>query len=509
MDTVRRWTRTFGLVILCVLIGTAWARAGLEGEGPNFGKRYALVVGNGDYEHAQALPNAARDATRIAEELAALRFQVFDGTNLTKAQFERLVKEFRSASADADTVVFYYAGHGFQLNGVNHLVPVDATMRDRSLIDSETVVVDSILASIHGSNHQTLVFLDACRNNPLPPDLRDEGSGEGLAQLNTGDDGIFIAFATQPGNTSRDGAGLHSPFTGALLRHISKPGQSVHDLMINVRNDVTEATLGKQRPWDQSSLRAQFHFNPGPSPVIAVASLGVDEINENAFGDSASRATTSLGSLEDGKEPTFVIRPPRPAIRVQPSEILRLQPAYEEIVGAEQSDTAQDNTSSSDTKYAAVDPIRPNALAVPNHSTASEMIGVRELTGEIQRHLNRLGCSVGAADGVWGPATTRGALAFNRNSAASIGTEGPSVQSLDLLKRQDGSICLSCGRGTVERNGVCVAVAAPPSPDTTKQRVRTPVQPKRQAAERKGGGTAAQQEPQTSIGSGIGVGSFF
>jgi hypothetical protein len=240
-----------------------------------FGERYALVIGNSDYAHVENLPNTARDAEAMAEALEALRFTVYKGIDLTAGEFERLIENFDAAATDADAVVFYYAGHGFQLDGLNHLAPVDAVLRDRAQIGAETFVLDEIVARIHRRGRQTIVFLDACRNNPLPLSARDgTGSGlaSGLAQVGTGD-GIFVAFATQPGNVSYDGTGKNSPFTEALLTHIGKPNRNISSLMIDVRNEVSDRTLGRQVPWDQSSLRADFHFNPGLPAGQQVAAI--------------------------------------------------------------------------------------------------------------------------------------------------------------------------------------------------------------------------------------------
>jgi uncharacterized caspase-like protein len=240
-----------------------------------FGERYALVIGNSDYAHVEDLPNTARDAEAMAEALEALRFTVYKGIDLTAAQFERLVEDFDAAATDADTVVFYYAGHGFQLNGLNHLAPVDAVLRDRAQIGAETFALDDIVARIHRRQRQTIVFLDACRNNPLPASARDATGANlasGLAQVGTGD-GIFVAFATQPGNVSYDGTGKNSPFTEALLTHIGKPNRNISSLMIDVRNEVSDRTLGRQVPWDQSSLRADFQFNPGTPAGQQVAAI--------------------------------------------------------------------------------------------------------------------------------------------------------------------------------------------------------------------------------------------
>jgi uncharacterized caspase-like protein len=230
-----------------------------------FGGRYALVIGNSSYAHAEPLPNSARDAAAMAETLEALGFTVFKGVDLTGKRFAGLIDEFEAAASDADTVMFYYAGHGFELNGINHLAPIDAVLRDRSRINAETLALSDIVERIHRRERQTIAFLDTCRNDPLPPGVRKAPS-KAMAQLDTGNE-TFIAFATQPGGVSYDGSGAGSPFTEALLTHIGKPGQSLSELMSKVRNDVATRTLGRQVPWDQSSLSAQFYFNPPTTPA--------------------------------------------------------------------------------------------------------------------------------------------------------------------------------------------------------------------------------------------------
>jgi uncharacterized caspase-like protein len=243
-----------------------------------FGGRHALVIGNSSYAYVEPLANSASDAAAMAEALEALGFTVFKGVDLTGNRFAGLIDEFEAAASDADTVVFYYAGHGFELNGINHLAPVDAVLRDRSRINAETLALSDIVERIHRRARQTIAFLDTCRNDPLPPGVRKDPS-EALTQLDTGvqlDTGndTFIAFATQPGGVSYDGSGAGSPFTEALLAHIAKPGQSLSELMSEVRNDVSTRTLGRQVPWDQSSLRAPFYFTPPATPAPPPSIIG-------------------------------------------------------------------------------------------------------------------------------------------------------------------------------------------------------------------------------------------
>jgi uncharacterized caspase-like protein len=267
----------FNAAAICLLVA-AWVLFAAPPAWAEFGGRYALVIGNSSYTHAEPLVNSASDAAAMAEALEALGFTVFKGVDLTGERFAGLIDEFEEAASDADTVVFYYAGHGFELNGINHLAPIDAVLRDRSRINAETLALSDIVERIRHRARQTIAFLDTCRNDPLPPGLRNDQS-EAMAELDIGaqldiGNGTFIAFATQPGGVSFDGTGGGSPFTEALLTHIAKPGQSLSELMSQVRNDVSTRTLGRQVPWDQSSLRAPFYFTPPATPAPPPSIIG-------------------------------------------------------------------------------------------------------------------------------------------------------------------------------------------------------------------------------------------
>ena len=225
-------------------------------------RRLALVVGNAEYTTVPKLKNAAKDAADVAAALERLGFEVTLLTDVKTADLWDRVDAFSEDAKTADATVFYYAGHAFQMSGVNYLVPVNAALTSREAIRTETWSLDGIIARLQDRKRQTLIFLDACRNDPVPASVRGSGAADGLARIQTGV-GTFVAFATEPGAVTYDGAGdaPNSPFTTALLQQIETPGLSVSDMMIKVRNDVAEVTGGRQTPWDQSSLREQFYFN--------------------------------------------------------------------------------------------------------------------------------------------------------------------------------------------------------------------------------------------------------
>jgi hypothetical protein len=243
---------------LCGLAIALWAVSPAEA------RRLALVVGNAAYTTVPKLDNAVNDSRDVAAAMERLGFEVTLLTDIASADFWQKLDLFAKDAETAESTVFFYSGHAFQMSGVNYLVPVSAQLSSRESIQSETWSLDNVIARLQARNRQTLIFLDACRNDPLPQSVRgDGGAADGLARLNTGV-GTFVAFATEPGAVTYDGGEgtKNSPFTKALLNHIATPGISVSDMMIEVRNEVEENTLRKQTPWDQSSLRSQFYFVP-------------------------------------------------------------------------------------------------------------------------------------------------------------------------------------------------------------------------------------------------------
>jgi len=244
------------LLILCVNWATPEAAT----------KRVALVVGNSAYEFATPLGNPKNDAEAISGKLSKLGFTVVKGVDLTHVGFAGIVSEFRAKLKGADVGLFFYAGHGLQVQGENYLAPIDAELKDEPSLEFEAVRLSTILKLMERETRTNVVFLDACRDNPLARNLarsmgtRSAAIGRGLARVESGL-GTLIAFATQPGNVALDGEGNNSPFTQALLKHIETPGLEVEALMRRVRVDVMDATRERQVPWNNSSLTGAFMFN--------------------------------------------------------------------------------------------------------------------------------------------------------------------------------------------------------------------------------------------------------
>jgi formylglycine-generating enzyme required for sulfatase activity len=242
-------------------------------------KRVALVIGNGAYANAPELTNPKNDAEDMAAALKALGFEVIHGTNLDKRTMDRKILEFADALSGAEVGVFHYSGHGLQVAGVNYLVPVDAQLGTPASLDFEAVRLDLVQRTMERETKTNILFLDACRNNPLSRNLarslgtRSADIGHGLAPVESGA-GTLISFSTQPGNVALDGAGRNSPYSGPLVKAIGTPGEDVLSMLTAVRNEVMAATDEKQVPWDNNALRAKFYFHPAVAAVATPLSAG-------------------------------------------------------------------------------------------------------------------------------------------------------------------------------------------------------------------------------------------
>ncbi len=240
--------------------------------------RVALVIGNTKYVSANVVPNAVNDARVMARALREIGFVVVDGYDLVRDNMERQIREFLRRSESARVVLFFYAGHGLQVDGRNYLLPVNARLQTASDLGFETVGLDNILESLDGASRTNIIILDACRNNPFAQALsgrsgvaRSVTALSGLAGYSNLGTGTLIAFSTAPGAVALDGSGSNSPFTRALARHVRTPGLEVRQMLTRVRADVAAETEGRQIPWDNSALLGEVYLaglgKPGPQRV--------------------------------------------------------------------------------------------------------------------------------------------------------------------------------------------------------------------------------------------------
>jgi Caspase domain len=223
----------------------------------NTSKGIALVVGNDAYTKGP-LPNAPNDARDIAGALSDLGFDVDLKLNLDLPQFTTAVQTFgNNVRSNGKTAVFYFSGHGIQVNGENYLLPVDVVSLTPADVAAKTVALQTIFNSLGARAAPNLLIVDACRNNPFASGPADMWV-KGLAVPTNPPPNSLIAFSTSPGSVAADGEGTHSPYARALLKYIRKPGQNVNDMFSSIRTDVEANTDGVQVPWENTSLTSEL-----------------------------------------------------------------------------------------------------------------------------------------------------------------------------------------------------------------------------------------------------------
>jgi parallel beta-helix repeat protein len=234
-------------------------------------KRVALVIGNSSYEHITDLLNPVNDANLMESVLKEAGFEVIRKNDLDQRGMKLAMVEFgRKLKQGADASMFYYAGHGFEVDGRNYLIPVDSNTESKEEADIHNVEVNDFLSLMENSGVAlNIVVLDACRNNPFRS-MRSAGGG--LAPVRA-PSGTYVAYSTAPGSVAADGTGANSPFTQALAESIREPGLSLESVFKKTRTKVRNATGGEQVPFDSSAIEGEFYFVGGPDQGQQIAAV--------------------------------------------------------------------------------------------------------------------------------------------------------------------------------------------------------------------------------------------
>jgi type VI secretion system VasD/TssJ family lipoprotein len=241
------------------------------GQGSARSRRVALVIGNAQYKDAP-LANPENDARLIAATMRSLGFEVDLQTNLKARDFKKVLRDFGRRMDDDDSAsVFFYAGHGMQIERRNYLLPVDLNLRDEGEIKDEAIdLEDALLSRIDRVRSRARIFIiDACRDNPFAAKTRAVRASGGLAEMAA--PGALIAFSAAPGRTAEDGPpGTNSIYSRHLAQEMRAEGIEVEEMLKNVRVKVLRETRERQIPWVNTSMVVNFVFNPGAAAMAAV-----------------------------------------------------------------------------------------------------------------------------------------------------------------------------------------------------------------------------------------------
>jgi uncharacterized caspase-like protein len=285
-----------GIAILLFLGGPASADAQ---------KRVALVIGNSAYRNAGLLPNPVRDAKAVAAAFRQNGFtEVLEGYDLTKAQFEALLKRFGDEALGSEWATIYFAGHGISVGGETYVLPVDVVLTRPEHVEDEAIPLARLRAKASGAKTLRLILLDSCRNNPYLARMAAVGGSKravsrGLARPSEPESGELIVYATRENDVADDGSDGHSPFTSAFLEHLPEPGLEVNFLFRKIRSSVLKATKGGQDPAIYASLSDSQLFFVDGAPDKAVRNEASPALSADAQAWIAVQGSKSDAVLEE------------------------------------------------------------------------------------------------------------------------------------------------------------------------------------------------------------------
>ena len=458
--------------ILCGL----WVALAFSAGSAHAQKRVALVIGNGAYQNAPALPTPANDAGAIADLFRKSGFDVVEAkTDLSNIDFKRLIREFANVARDADIAVMYFSGHAVNVKGANYLLPVDVKLASELDAEDEAVSLDRVMRMLEPAKRMRLILLDASRDNPFVRNASKPGAANaGLARFEPENDDTFVVYSAKPGTFSEDGPGDTSAFAAALVKNLAVSGRDLRTAIGFARDDVVKATGGKQ----EVLLVGSFGKTALALVPEKLASRQIAVLPSSQAPASAVDATTEQRQFYEMAE--------RVGTRAAFDAYLQKFPSgfFSDLARAQRDKLASGAESPAGPKRIAVLPApgsadrqqapTANVAVLPPAADPSEP-DPDTVTRELQAELQRVGCDPGSVDGNWSQNSRQALEQFNRRAGMKLDTQDASVDALDAVKSQRGRICpLVCGGGQRADGERCVAIPAQPRAQQRKEAVREP-----------------------------------
>jgi uncharacterized caspase-like protein len=474
-------------------------------------KRVALVLGNSAYQNVARLPNPVNDGAAMAATLKDAGFDVVDSRHdLLAAETRRALRDFADRARDADIAVVYYAGHGIEVDGTNYLIPVDARLERDTDVYDEAFSLDRVLLAIEPAKRLRLVILDACRDNPFAKIMKrtvaSRAIGQGLAKVEPASPNTLIAYAAKAGSTAADGDSRNSPFTSALVKHITTPGLDVRKAFGFVRDDVLKNTSNRQEPYVYGSLGGDDvplvparAAAPAPSAQadtrkdyeLALQIGNKDALNAflaqypDGFYANLARLQLAKIAAEETRlaatEKARLAEQERARLATEGAQQTQQTKAAADAKAAEAARVAaekaqqavQQQAAVAEQKRVAAEKAEPGPAAADRSHDAKQDAKIAalpdpsapappspaELAKSVQTELRRVGCFTGPADGEWNKSSRRSLELFNKSARTKLDVKLASLDALDAIRSKPARVCpLICETGSRADGERCVKI---------------------------------------------------
>jgi hypothetical protein len=249
--------------------------------------RYAVLIGVENYREHDRIPNAINDAQVMGHALEAtgtftnIRVVTQEPDTDTSENILAAIDEILNRAGEGPaTIVFYFAGHGFQFDGANYLVPRLAgkpvrepstrLMNKQPLVQASlniATITERLRARAAGAN---ILFIDACRTDILGVNAIDpKAEPKGFLRLIDPQDAL-ISFSTGFNDVAESQSRVssrNSPYAAVMSDYLTHPAMTLNpDILANVQLLVRQAT-GHQAPEPLGPYAAGvfFYFKPTPN----------------------------------------------------------------------------------------------------------------------------------------------------------------------------------------------------------------------------------------------------
>ena len=222
----------------------------------------ALLIGNGAYENTLPLPTPSKDVDALEALLVDIGFDVTVVKDATSTEMRSALRDFGQQARDAEKALFYYSGHGLEIDGENYLIPTDAVLLRETDARREAVELNAVIVNASRASDLSVVIVDAARRNEFPVFRRIDPRGFKPAQPQARQ---VVAFSTEPGVMAPDVDAEFSPYAWALAEALTqRPWANVRELFngLDTRtnqyiadNTATEGAPGAPPPMQMPTAR--------------------------------------------------------------------------------------------------------------------------------------------------------------------------------------------------------------------------------------------------------------
>lgn len=134
---------------------------------PRFSRKHALLIGNQNYYQTNdRLRHTINNVDDISTVLRTMKFDVTTKHDLNSTAIIWAISEFSGEIMDGNLILFYFSGHGCEMNGRNYLLPIDDDLiKTEEDLEMYAINVRNLLNrfSEHYPSSIVILLLDCCR----------------------------------------------------------------------------------------------------------------------------------------------------------------------------------------------------------------------------------------------------------------------------------------------------------------------------------------------------------